>query len=122
MHETSASARVDALAFPAILIFAPSEKSPAFENQISLLRKERLVDDGTIHVVRVLHEGACYAGQEKLDDAEADMLRERYGIGEDEFAVVLIGKAGEEVYRGDAPVQPDFLLERLQQDPPSDRP
>ncbi|MEX0747316.1 MAG: DUF4174 domain-containing protein [Rhodothermales bacterium] len=106
--------RVDRFKYPAILIFAPSEKSPAFENQISLLRKEKMVDEGMIHVVQVLHEGACYADEEKLNEAEANGLRARYEVDEDEFTVVLVGKDGREVYRGDAPVQPDFLLETLQ--------
>ena len=113
MPDSSRSSRVNPC--PAILIFAPSEKSPPFENQISLLRKEKLVDDGTIHVVKVLHEGACYSGQEKLDEAEAEALRGRFRVDDDEFAVFLIGENGAEVYRGDAPVQPDFLLERLRQ-------
>ena len=96
---------------PVVLIFAPSDRSPAFENQISLLQDD--VSEDLIFVVQVLVEGACYAGKGKLDEPSARELRQQYAIGDDDFAVVMLDKEGRERYRGDAPVQPEFLHDKI---------
>lgn len=98
---------------PVILIFAPSERSPAYEAQAGLLQQERIAERGSAVVAHVFCDGDSYLNQEKLDQASADQLRAEYEVGDDDFLIVLIGHDGIEKRRDDAPLQPAVILERI---------
>ncbi len=97
---------------PVILLFAPSERSPAYESQIPLL------DDATLRelhplLVRVFTDGDSYAGDERIDDASIDALRTSYDVDDDEFLILFIDLDGTELHRSDAPVPSSLIIERF---------
>ena len=98
---------------PVILIFAPSETSPAYENQARLLHEEKIAERGGAHVAHIFCDGDSYLNQEKLDQSSADQLRADFEVGDDDFLIVLIGHDGVEKRRDDAPLQPAVILERI---------
>lgn len=98
---------------PVILLFAPSEKSPAYENQISLLSDDAFVDELDALLVRVFADGTSYLRDERLDDASVEMLRTAFHVDENDFLIVFVGTDGSEIHRSDAPVQASLIMERF---------
>ena len=88
-----------------LLLLAPGKQSPAYEQQMELLagtEAERQARD--LLLGWVLYEGESRVGNTVLDEADAQALRQHFGVGENEFLAVLVGKDGtaKETYR--APV------------------
>ena len=98
---------------PVILIFAPSERSPAYEAQAGLLQQERIAERGGAQVAHIFCDGDSYLNQEKLDRSSAERLRSEFEVGDDDFLIVMIGHDGTEKRRDDAPLQPAVILERI---------
>lgn len=98
---------------PVLLIFAPSDRSPAYENQVRLLEQEEIVERSGAQVAHIFCDGDSYLNGEKIDPASVEQLRAEYGAGDDDFLIVLIGRDGEEKRRDDAPLQPAVILERI---------
>lgn len=98
---------------PVILVFAPSETSPAYENQARLLHEDRIAERSGAHLAYVFCDGDSYLDREKLDPSSAEQLRAEFDIGDDDFLIVLIGHDGAEKRRDDAPLQPAVILERI---------
>lgn len=98
---------------PAILVFAPSERSPAYEGQAGLLQEERIAERAGAHLAYVFCDGDSYVDGEKMDRASAEELRTQFDVGDDSFLIVLIGQDGIEKRRDDAPLQPAVILERI---------
>lgn len=98
---------------PVILLFAPSERSPAFENQISLISDDEVVHNLNAVLVQVFAEGTSYVRSERLDDASVEELRTTFGVDDDDFLIVFLGADGRELHRSDAPVQASMIIERL---------
>lgn len=96
-----------------ILIFAPSERSPSYENQIALLEEEDVASRMNATMLIVLNEGASTVDGERIDEPSADELRTSFGVEADEFLVVLIGADGKERHRDDAPLQTAAIMDRL---------
>lgn len=97
---------------PVILLFAPSERSPAYENQIALLADDKVIDDLDAVLVRSLAGGTSYLRNERLDDASSDALRTAYQVDKDDFLIVFLAVDGSEIHRSDAPVPPSIIVER----------
>lgn len=101
-----------------LLLFAASERAPAFEMQRELLRDDReALAERDMLLVCVLHDGGSKAGDRLLRPADAAALRDRFGVGPDDFAVVLVGKDGTEKRRDDAPVEPSVLFGQIDERP-----
>lgn len=98
---------------PVLLLFAPSDRSPAYENQISLLAEDQVLEYADIVLVKVLKEGTSTARGERIDEASVEMIANAYDLDEDGFLLVLLGADGTEKYRSDAPVPASIVLERL---------
>ncbi len=98
---------------PVILVFAPSERSPAYENQARLLQEDRIAERGRAHIAYVFCDGDSYLNGEKLDRSSAEQLRAEFDVGDDDFLIVLIGHDGIEKRRDDAPLQTAVILERI---------
>lgn len=98
-----------------VLLFAPSKKSPAYEQQMRLLEsaEQAALADRDLLVVRLLHEGQSHAGHQPVRAQDARALRERFEVAPDAFAVLLLGKDGTEKRRSVAPVQPQALFEQI---------
>lgn len=96
-----------------LLLFAPSERSPAYENQIILFEEEALLDRLDAAFVVAFSEGSSQANGEQIDATSADELRTAFGVEGDDFMIVLIGADGKERHRDDSPLQPAVIIERL---------
>jgi hypothetical protein len=93
-----------------LLIFSPSVKSPVFESQMRLLNgANKAFEERSLLEVAVLAEGTGYAGDASLDEVTGADLRERYGVTDTDFRVVLVDERGEELHRYDGPVAPEML-------------
>lgn len=105
-----------------VLVFAPSERAPAFEKQMDLIRAdEQGLHDQDVFCVTVLAEGRSDAGGHAIRETDAVALRERFGVGRDDFAVILLGKDGSVKRETDAPLQIEAILEQIEGAPAQDR-
>lgn len=98
---------------PVILVFAPSERSPAYENQIALLEQDDVRNRSNAAIVHILNEGTSTVDGSRLDTPSADELRASFGVDPDDFLVVLIGLDGEVRHRDDSPLHTAAIFERL---------
>ncbi len=96
-----------------LLIFAPSpeyEEARAqqrlFEGQEAELRDRDLL-------VAYLFQEEGRIEDEMLSAEDVTSLRERYGVAEDDFIVLLIGKDGTAKERLEEPVEPADLFETI---------
>lgn len=88
------------------LIFAPSEANAAYGLQARRLDAERDgVRDREIVLFEIVAQAESRAAGEPLDAVTVDAIRKRFGVGEDEFAVILVGKDGTEKRRWSIPVE-----------------
>ena len=86
-----------------LLIFAAGEGDPALRDMKRALAQRRCdVAERDMVIVEILAEGP------DSDDAEA--LRRRFDVAEDDFHVVLVGKDGGEKLRAGAPPALDDLF------------
>ena len=89
-----------------LLVFAPTDKDPAYVEQGRLWQSEKAgFDERQLVVVPVLADAAKAAG-----DMPAT-LQKRYGVEARNFAVVLLGKDGHDAYRASKPVKGTALYE-----------
>ena len=99
-----------------VLVFAPSRKSPPYQEQVRLLDASReAFEERDALIIYVLHEGPSIVDGDRMEAQAASALRSRYGVGEDAFAVVLVNDDGTERKRYTAPVKADALLAALDQ-------
>lgn len=97
-----------------MLVFAPSENSPAYETQMQLFEgQETSFDDRNLLLVQILAEGESRANDQWLDEASAAKLRERFDVGKGEFCVILVGKDGTAKRRDDVPVKPAVIFDEI---------
>ena len=89
-----------------LLIFSPAEDNVAYGVQARRIDAER---DGFRDREMVLFEivagGESRGAGEPLDAVTVDVIRKKFGVGEEEFAVVLVGKDGTEKRRWSIPVE-----------------
>ena len=91
-----------------LLVFASSDKDPAYVEQGKLWQGEKAgFDDRQLVVVPVLAEAKKAAG-----DLPA-ALEKRYGVDAKAFAVVLLGKDGHDAYRVAKPTKASALYEAI---------
>lgn len=97
-----------------VLVFAPSSKSPPYQEQVRLFEAVRTeLESRDIVVAYVLHEGQSVAGGSPVDVKTVSTLRDRFGVGPEAFGVVLVGPDGTERKRYTAPVKTDALFEAI---------
>ncbi len=98
-----------------VLVFAPSKKAPAYEQQMRLFEAtpDSQFAERDLLVFTLLAEGESRAAGRAPSEEEAVRLRERFEVGTESFAVVLIGKDGTEKRRDAAPVEPEALFRTI---------
>lgn len=78
-----------------LLIFSPSTDFAAYQTLLQQLHQERTgVLDRDLIVFRLVNQGHSQVGKARLNHQEVETLRRRFGVTENEFRVVLIGKDG----------------------------
>lgn len=95
-----------------LIVFAPSFEDPRLIDQRELnvhaiegLRDRDMVIFAVVGNARINPE----LGSAPLDSAQA--LRQRFGVAQNRFAIVLVGKDGGEKYRSSRPVEPALIFD-----------
>lgn len=89
-----------------LLVFASTDKDPAYVEQVKLWQGEKPgFDERQLVVVPVLADG-----KKAASDLPA-AIEKKYGIAATAFAVVLLGKDGHDAYRTAKPVKAGALYE-----------
>jgi DNA-binding transcriptional regulator YiaG len=112
-----------------LLIFAVSESHPDYCMQLQMLSIERAnLTLRDIVVIKILSNGkSTIEGQDvddhstqqihehhqSIDDNSAQQIRDRFGVSQHEFCVILVGKDGTEKRRERKPVQPSLLFSQI---------
>ncbi len=87
-----------------VFVFAPSPSHPALQRQDAInKRAEAAFRERDIVVVNVIGQGVS-AALGPPPGVDAGQLRKRFGVGEDDFAFILVGKDGGIKLRSDSPV------------------
>ncbi len=97
-----------------VLIFAPSERSPAYQQQMQEWEAHQVgLQERDLKLVEVLAVGASRVDGQPMTAASAERLRQQFGIDSAAFAVILIGKDGTEKERERAPIEPVALFRTI---------
>lgn len=97
-----------------VLIFAPSEREPAYQQQMQQWKAHSEgIHDRDLKLVEVLGIGESRVDGQPIAPLSADRLRQQFGVTPEEFAVVLVGKDGTEKQREQAPVDPTVLFRTI---------
>ena len=102
-----------------VVVFVPDMDAPAARDQLDRLKRARAALDEREMSVFVVAPRAVttLAGGRAPSALTAAELRKDYGVADDAFAVVLIGKDGGEKFRSAEPVEADALTGRVDQMP-----
>lgn len=96
----------------ACIVFAPSHKSPAYEQQVRLLQEDAAYfRQSGVRLLKVLASGQSVDGEVGLTHAEAEFLRVLCGVHSEQFAVVLHDAQGNEIGRYSAPLRIETIRE-----------
>ncbi len=83
-----------------LMIFSPSEEYPRYRDLTRELRDQHdEIIDRDLLIFRILERGESRLGDSPIDEASADLLRDRLSARAGQFLVVLIGKDGGEKLR-----------------------
>ncbi len=93
------------------LLFAPTEEDDRFDGQLLCMNdyKEEFIERDLV-LFEIVGDAESRAAGEPLTEIEADSLRQRFGVGEEDFCAVLVGKDGSEKARWNGPIPPDELF------------
>lgn len=97
-----------------VLIFAPSERSPVYQQQMQAWQTASAgIRDRDLKLVEVLGTGESRAEGQIITATSANRLRQQFGIAPEDFVVILVGKDGTEKQREQAPIAPAMLFHTL---------
>ena len=78
-----------------LFIFAEDANDPFFKNlQSQIMAQKAEVDDRDLIVFELPAKGPARMGATPLDQQQADSLRNHFGIPNDTFSLILVGKDG----------------------------
>ena len=78
-----------------VFVFAPTREEPSFHTfHESLMAREADVANRDLVVFELLESEPSTKDGESLDPAAARLLRERFGVADGAFSVILVGKDG----------------------------
>lgn len=99
------------------LVFAASQRAPAFEAQVRVLEEQaEELEAKQILVAYLFDEGDSQIGPDRVSPEDVRALRARYGVSDEDFQIVLVNGAGEVVRMDDAPLQGAVILRVLNSD------
>lgn len=97
-----------------VLIFAPSERSPAYQQQIQQWKAHQEgIQERDLKLVEVLGTEESRADGIPINPISAERLRQQFGITIKDFMVILVGKDGTEKQRNQAPVEPTAVFRTI---------
>ena len=96
-----------------LLVFAPSPESKEVKAQQQLLGNNEVELQDRDLLVFYLFPNESRVDDEPLSNREVTSLRECYGVAEDDFTVILIGKDGTAKERLEGPMEPADLFNTI---------
>lgn len=102
-----------------LLVFAPSENSPAYQRQMQLFQGQQAgFKERDLLLVELLTESTTRAYGQTLDDARARSqsvreARSRFHVAPQDFQVILVGKDGTAKRRESNPIQPEVIFNEI---------
>ncbi|MDM9384126.1 DUF4174 domain-containing protein [Chlorogloeopsis sp. ULAP01] len=97
-----------------LVVFAPSDNNNAYEQQIQLFSEYKAgFAERDLVLVQVLAVGNNYANEEQIDESSTAKLRDRFGIGKEDFRVILVGKDGRVKRRDTVPVEATTIFDEI---------
>ncbi|HTL90380.1 MAG TPA: DUF4174 domain-containing protein [Leptolyngbya sp.] len=97
-----------------LLVFAPSEQSPAYQQQRQDWRSQtQAMQDRDLKQVELLATGISRVNGQPITEQSAERLRKQFDVSSETFAVVLIGKDGTEKRRFSEPVASTELFNTI---------
>ena len=99
---------------PVLLVFAPAADSAAYTEQALWIEyeKEGFLERGLVLLELFPFDESRAAG-EPLDAVDVDVLYKEFGLGPDDFRVVLVGRDGTERVRWREPVPIEQLFREV---------
>lgn len=97
-----------------LLVFAPSETSSTYQQQMQIFAQHKPgFAERDLVLVEVLAEGKSSVNGQPIDEASAAKLRDRFGIGKEDFRVILVGKDGGAKRQDSHPVQTSAIFNEI---------
>lgn len=97
-----------------LLVFAPGEDAPAYQQQMQHFVSETAgVEERDLRLIEMLAEGTSRFNGEPVSQIDAEVVRSRYQITPDTFAVILIGKDGTLKRRDRTPVAAAVIFREI---------
>ncbi len=97
-----------------LLVFAPSENSPAYQRQMQLFQGQQAgFKERDLLLVELLTESTSRAYRQTLDDADVARARSRFHVAPQDFQVILVGKDGTAKLRESNPIQPEVIFNEI---------
>ncbi len=97
-----------------LLVFAPSENSPAYQRQMQLFQAQQAnFPERDLLLVEILTEGASRVLGKALDEADVAKVRSRFHVSPQDFRVILVGKDGTAKRSDSNPVEPKVIFDEI---------
>ncbi|HEY9639155.1 MAG TPA: DUF4174 domain-containing protein [Coleofasciculaceae cyanobacterium] len=89
-----------------LLVFAPSQQSPDYQQQMQQWQNQAAgLQERDLKLVEILATGTSRVDGQSMTVASAEQLRTQFEIAAADFAVILVGKDGTEKQRSLVPVE-----------------
>jgi hypothetical protein len=78
-----------------LFLFAPDSSHPLLKNlQTEIVSQKPEVEERDLVIFEILERGSSRMDAKILDHETADAIRKHFGVSEDEFTLILVGKDG----------------------------
>ncbi|BAY29761.1 hypothetical protein NIES2107_16050 [Nostoc carneum NIES-2107] len=97
-----------------LIIFSPSVDNHSYQHQMQLFdQQQNGFTDRDLVLVQVLATDKSYANGQLIDESSAANLRSRFGVDQDNFRVILVGKDGGVKRQEATPVAATAIFEQI---------
>lgn len=97
-----------------LLVFAPSESSESYQQQIQLFQEQKAgFSERDLVVVEMFTENVGRVENKTLDQADVAQVRKQFNIAPQEFRTILIGKDGTSKLSDNQPVKPEVIFQKI---------
>ncbi|MDZ8085896.1 MAG: DUF4174 domain-containing protein [Nostoc sp. DedQUE12b] len=97
-----------------LLLFAPSVDNHNYQQQMQVFKQyQNDFKERDLVLVQVLATDKSYANEQLIDESYAANLRNRFGVDQENFRVILIGKDGGVKRQETTPVEGTAIFEQI---------
>jgi Domain of unknown function (DUF4174) len=97
-----------------LLVFAPSVDNLSYQQQMQIFDQHKnAFTDRDLVLVKILVTDKSYANGQLIDESSAVKLRDRFGVDQENFRIILVGKDGGVKRSDTTPVQATAIFEQI---------